>query len=310
MPMKRCPYCGEKYSDTYWDCPFCEEENALREGEKIRRAPRRGRRTAHGRQYSLLTPTLIVLILIMAGLLVYLLYGDKIGDKGGKEDDPSKLPTTEQPENPVTPVDPPESEDDPQTGVMPENPEDMQPAESDYDEANKLPSGLTLSTTDFSLFNVGETATIRVSGGSGSYTWISENDKIASVDGNGKVTAVSGGTVNVLVTDGNKKGVCIVRVKASGTLTPPSGGESTPTTPTTPSTTTLQAGDAVVVNAGNGVRVRSGPSTNHEVLATITNGGSVRVVESAGDGWYKITFANVNGVNTTGYMKGEFLTNR
>ena len=29
MAMKRCPICGEKYSDTYKSCPFCEEEEAV-----------------------------------------------------------------------------------------------------------------------------------------------------------------------------------------------------------------------------------------------------------------------------------------
>ena len=28
-----------------------------------------------------------------------------------------------------------------------------------------------------------------------------------------------------------------------------------------------------------------------------------------GDDWYEITFSNVGGVTTTGYMKGEFLSN-
>ena len=85
-----------------------------------------------------------------------------------------------------------------------------------------------LSTTDFTLKNLGETATIKVtSGGSGSYTWVSEDDGIASVDSSGKVTAVSGGTIHVLVTDGTKKGVCIVRVTASGSLpAAPSGGDN------------------------------------------------------------------------------------
>lgn len=36
MAMKRCPVCGEKYSDTYKNCPFCEEEEALRRGRKVR----------------------------------------------------------------------------------------------------------------------------------------------------------------------------------------------------------------------------------------------------------------------------------
>ena len=40
-------------------------------------------------------------------------------------------------------------------------------------------------------------------------------------------TAVSGGTIHVLVTDGTKKGVCIVRVTASGSLpAAPSGGDN------------------------------------------------------------------------------------
>ena len=33
MAMKRCPDCGEKYSDTYKYCPFCEEEEVLRKGK-------------------------------------------------------------------------------------------------------------------------------------------------------------------------------------------------------------------------------------------------------------------------------------
>ena len=33
MAMKRCPDCGEKYSDSYKYCPFCEEEEVLRRGQ-------------------------------------------------------------------------------------------------------------------------------------------------------------------------------------------------------------------------------------------------------------------------------------
>jgi hypothetical protein len=44
-------------------------------------------------------------------------------------------------------------------------------------------------------------------------------------------------------------------------------------------------------------------------LATLSNGSAVNIVASAGDGWYKITFADVGGVTTTGYMKGEYLAN-
>ena len=309
MAMIRCPKCGEKYSDTYRDCPFCEEEEALLDGEEIRRSPRRGRRAAHSRQFNLITPTLIVLILLMAGLLIYLLYGDKLAEKFGGE----KAPET--PVEDVTPGTMPEEPDvqepDDPSGIMPEEPdtppqdEPEQPAEqepSDYETAAKLPNGLSLSTTDFTLKSLGESHTIRVSGGSSTYQWMSQDDGIASVDQNGKVVAVSNGTVNVLVTDGSKKAVCIVRVNAAG--------GTTTTTPAAPAESgALKAGPAVVVNGGNGVRVRSGPGTNYEILASVSNGADIQIVESAGDGWYKITFSGAGGKITTGYMKGDFLKN-
>ena len=314
MAMKRCPECGEKYSDTYKYCPFCEEEGALRDGEVIRRG---GRRVAGGgRGPNLLTPTLVVLILIMAGLLVYLLWGDKIAAKlagDGEGDTPPIADVT-----PVEPADPDGGQEEPAGQETPADPDDTMPegqepadpvtppADSenpDYDKAAKLPNGLTLSTTDFTLKTLGESHTIAVSGGSGSYTWLSEDDGIASVDSKGKVVAVSGGTTNVLVTDGSKKAVCIVRVSAAADA--PAG------TPDTPSTGgALRPGSAVVINGGNGVRVRSGPSTNDEVLATVPNGADINIVESAGGDWYKITFSGNGGVKTTGYMKGEFLSNK
>ena len=309
MAMIRCPKCGEKYSDTYRECPFCEEEEALLDGEEIRRSPRRGRRAAHSRQFNLITPTLIVLILLMAGLLIYLLYGDKLAEEFGGE----KAPET--PVEDVTPGTMPEEPDvqepDDPSGIMPEEPdtppqdEPEQPAEqepSDYETAAKLPNGLSLSTTDFTLKSLGESHTIRVSGGSSTYQWMSQDDGIASVDQNGKVVAVSNGTVNVLVTDGSKKAVCIVRVNAAG--------GTTTTTPAAPAESgALKAGPAVVVNGGNGVRVRSGPGTNYEILASVSNGADIQIVESAGDGWYKITFSGAGGKVTTGYMKGDFLKN-
>lgn len=319
MAMKICPDCGEKYSDTYRSCPFCEEERALREGEQIRRSPKRGRRAGHSRQFNLITPVLIILIILMAALLIHLLYGDKMKKKDdaperpGMEEVTPGVPVEQQPEDPVETDDP----EQPQPGVMPEDPpsettpetpkpDTPQPsAGSDYENAMKLSGGLSLSTEDFTLRLLGETNTIRVSGGNGNYKWISQNPAVAVVDQNGKVTALSNGTVNVVVTDGSKKGVCIVRVSASGSVTPaPSTGSESS------SASGLKAGEAKVVNGGNGVRVRSGPGTNYDILATVPNGADINVVESVGNDWYKITFSNVGGAKTTGYMKGEFLKNK
>ena len=337
MAMKRCPVCGEKYSDTYKYCPFCEEEDMDREEEEARRAPSRGIRRggSSGQKPNLMTPTLVVLILFMAALLIYLLWGDKIAGKFGGDEEPDTNPGVEEPIDPT----PPEQKDpeaqepavtNPDTqggeGQIPEGtggdtttpsgttqPSDTtQPSTptSSYAAANALPGGLTYTNirdNDFTRSISEGVYQLKVSGGSGTYTWMSEDPGIASVDSSGNVTPISAGITHILVTDGTRKGVCTVRVTGTGTA-PSAPSTGTTTAPSTGGGT-LKAGKATVVNGGNGVRVRSGPGTNYDILATVPNGGSVQVVRSAGDDWYEITFSNVGGVTTTGYMKGEFLSN-
>lgn len=307
MAMIRCPICGEKFSDTYRHCPFCEEEEALRQGEQIRRNVNRGgKRVAHRRQQpSLLSPLLILLILILAALLVYLLYGDKLAATlfGNAE---------QQQQEEVL-----DHQEDDGTVTMPEDGQvvDGENGSGDTDtvdlsqvDPSTLPETLTIAylgspREEFTMSVGDEPIPLTVSGGTGTYAWSSSDDGIISVDESGKVTAISAGQATLTVTDGTGKGTCEVIVKAGTNSTDTSTGTAT-------SGGSLKAGAAVVVNGGNGVRVRSGPSTNDEVLATIPNGGSVQIVESAGDGWYKITFSGVGGVTTTGYMKGDYLANQ
>lgn len=354
MAMKRCPVCGERYSDTYKECPFCEEEEYWEEEQQEpARRPilREGTRSPGGRggrsAYGIVTPILIVLIVLMALLLVYLLYGDKFfGKDKDKEPEDNKpgITDVQKPGIGTTPgntpaVDPAGTEDPegagepggtdtpeaPDGGSMPEGGtgsggEGTSSGGMSYASAAALPKGLTLSSTDFTR-KVSEGAhKLRVSGGTGTYTWISENPAVATVASDGTITPVASGTTNVVVTDGSKRAICIVRVTGGGSA-PSSGGTTTTTPPSTTTTTpapstpssgggALKAGKAVVVNGGNGVRVRSGPGTTYDILATVPNGGSVQVVRATGTGdWYEITFTAVGGVTTTGYMKGEFLAN-
>ena len=134
MALKRCPHCGEKYSDTYKNCPFCEEEEALRGGRKIRRS---GKRTGGKRQINLLTPTLFVLILIMGALLLYLLFGDRFQkDPAREENKPSveevkpqqpevEEPDVTAPDGTQMPEDPDVTEPDPGTTTAPTVPIQM-----------------------------------------------------------------------------------------------------------------------------------------------------------------------------------------
>ena len=104
MAMKRCPVCGEKYSDTYRYCPFCEEADLDQEEDPRRASGRSGRRVGVGspRRPNLMTPVLVVLILLMAALLVYLLWGDKLTGKD-KDKDPDNKPGVEDPITPDKP---------------------------------------------------------------------------------------------------------------------------------------------------------------------------------------------------------------
>ena len=311
MAMKRCPICGEKYSDTYKTCPFCEEEEALQSGSQIRRnTGRGGKRAARSRQPNLLSPILIVLIVIMLALLVYLLFGDQIADRlsGGADG------TQDQQVEDVTPEGP---DPDGGDGTMPEDDgtgEGTDPNGGAVTTPETDPSGLPETLTiaymgspreEFTMSVGDEPIPLTASGGSGTYTWSSSDDGIASVDASGNVTAISAGQATLTVTDGSGKGTCLVRVRGGST-----GTATTPSTGTTASGGgSLTAGTAEVVNAGNGVRVRSQPNTSSEILATVPNGATVQVVQSAGNGWYQISFVASGGVTTTGYMLGEYLQN-
>ena len=63
MAMKRCPICGEKYSDTYKSCPFCEEDEAFANGGKKPVNP--GRRVHRQKSPSILGPTLVLVLVLV-----------------------------------------------------------------------------------------------------------------------------------------------------------------------------------------------------------------------------------------------------
>ena len=63
-----------------------------------------------------------------------------------------------------------------------------------------------------------------------------------------------------------------------------------------------------IVNAEGGLRVRSGPGTTYEVLATLLNGNTVNVISAADGTWYQISFTGSNGNTITGYIMGEYIS--
>lgn len=289
MAMKRCPICGENYSDTYKSCPFCEEEAALQRGNQLRRGGRGGKRASSGNkrgQPNLLSPILVILILIMAALLVYLLFGDKIADQlAGNQEDPG----TEE----VTPAPPTldENEDEdttaPEVGTDTDNQDDGEGTGDTAEETDltALPETLTMSylgspKTEFTMSVGDDSIPLTASGGSGSYTWSSSDESIVTVDADGKVSAVSAGQATITVTDGSGKGTCMVRVK---------GGTSSGQTTTTPSSSApkLSSTDFTTHVGGPDVQLKVSGTTSSVTwaskntgIATVSGSGVVKAVSA------------------------------
>lgn len=289
MAMKRCPICGENYSDTYKSCPFCEEEAALQRGNQLRRGGRGGKRASSGNkrgQPNLLSPILVILILIMAALLVYLLFGDKIADQlAGNQEDPG----TEE----VTPAPPTLDENEDEDTTAPEvgtDTDDQDDGEGTGDTAEEtdltaLPETLTMSylgspKTEFTMSVGDDSIPLTASGGSGSYTWSSSDESIATVDADGKVSAVSAGQATITVTDGSGKGTCMVRVK---------GGTSSGQTTTTPSSSApkLSSTDFTTRVGGPDVQLKVSGTTSSVTwaskntgIATVSGSGVVKAVSA------------------------------
>lgn len=62
-----------------------------------------------------------------------------------------------------------------------------------------------------------------------------------------------------------------------------------------------------ITGAASGLRVRSGPGTTYDILASLVNGNEITVLEDAGSGWYKIAYSGADGQATTGYIMGSYI---
>lgn len=89
MSLLKCPKCGEMFSDSYKTCPFCEEDEAFANGGKKPVNP--GRRVHRQKSPSILGPTMVLVLVLVAGVLIYTLIGS--GKTGDDRPDPPKNPT-------------------------------------------------------------------------------------------------------------------------------------------------------------------------------------------------------------------------
>lgn len=94
-------------------------------------------------------------------------------------------------------------------------------------------ASLSLDTNDFTLFSAGSSHTLKatVQPSGQKVTFTSGNEKVATVDQNGKVTAVAPGTAKITVTAGDLTATCIVRCRWEESKPSTGGSSSTPETP-------------------------------------------------------------------------------
>ena len=101
-------------------------------------------------------------------------------------------------------------------------------------------ASLSLDTNDFTLFSAGSSHTLKatVQPSGQKVTFTSGNEKVATVDQNGKVTAVAPGTAKITVTAGDLTAACIVRCRWEET---PAGGDSSSSAGNSSSSSTPEA---------------------------------------------------------------------
>ena len=188
MSLIKCNKCGEMFSDSYKSCPFCAEDEEYYNGK----VKKRGHRQVEKKKKtpSVLGPVLVLILVLLAGILVWSFAGDTVKGwfGGGKTaaDDANPGTTQQEPDN-----------------------------QPDDNTANE-PVSAELALDHMTLMLAPEeTAKLTASGGSGEgYQWIT-SAAILKVSDDGTVTAVAEGSAVVTVTCGEESVACAVTVKAN-----------------------------------------------------------------------------------------------
>lgn len=190
MSLLKCTKCGEMFSDSYKECPFCLEDEEFFSGRKPKNP---GRRVQKQKAPSIIGPAMVLVVLLLAGYLVYTFLGGTIAQWFDK-DNPDDQPGIQQP---VGGED--ESKDD----------------EGKDDENQDPPVQLTITLDQSTLaLVVDKTGQLTASGAEG-ITWSSSDESVAAVDATGKVTAVKAGSATITATaEGATSAACVVTVTA------------------------------------------------------------------------------------------------
>ena len=88
-----------------------------------------------------------------------------------------------------------------------------------------------------------------------------------------------------------------------GTGDDPGAATTTPANPTTPSGPVAPNSKGTIINAENGLNIRSGPGREHSVVASANNGAEITILGEE-NGWYHINYGGSN----TGYVSKDYVS--
>jgi len=267
----KCPQCGEMYSPSYASCPFCEEDGEgagkFRRGNRRRTVDRHAGQSARG--------GLIVVLVLVLALLGWYLFGSDLyhnrDAKDGKTDAETVAPTDDSvpaiapaQEDAEPPADAPPADEPPAESVE----ETAPPEETPVETADV--SGAQLNRSDFTLSVKGEKYTIRLSGTEATPHWSIDNPNVATIAGDGTVTAVANGNTTVHCKVGNRDLTCTVRVRGTGSAAAPASAPMTaePITPVAPPQPTTQT---PATNTNTNTNANTGADANVDVSGARLN---------------------------------------
>ena len=328
---KRCPFCGEKYDtravnqsadddddgyvfdgqDLFDDDPEDTQVVTTKGGKRLTGTATATRRTSapsRGNAPPINWPRLITficsLVIIAAALVIIftVIFPQIHGDPNPSPSQPAANNSQPVESDPV--VEPSEEVDPPVS-----EPPVLDPTLNGFVMKGK-------NDLDFTL-RVGETHTLvpvfDPADWDGEVTFASSDPNYATVDKNGTVTNVNSTTslrrVTITVTAGGHTVECTVYCRGTGAnaSTPPVVTPG-PQQSDAPSGGLTIGAKGTIVGAASGLRVRSGPGTNYEILASLVNGNTITIVADAGGGWYQISFVGSGGATIIGYIMGQYIS--
>ena len=292
MSLIKCPKCGEMFSDSYKTCPFCEEDEAYYSGKVRKHKGRRAAESSRRKAPSILGPVAVIVLILLAALVVWLIFGDQI----------KEAITGEKP--PVTDVDKPDDT---------------------IDKPDDTPVTPTISLNRTVLvLNVGDKDELKVNGTEDTVEWSSSAPTVASVNSAGEVTALTKGNAVITAEVNGESVTCTVTVRDesdapdNGTDTPDNNSTTTkPNNSNKPSTGSVDVSKLKLkLTMGEWVSTIESPNSdgNFEITSvqgeewTLAVDGTTAAVTWSAESGNSVATVSGDTLKVTGSSSGRYTT--